>query len=290
MTNSLIYSSTSSGSELAENQFTNSPVNTIGLIAGKGKLPLLFVQEAKKKFEISAIGFKGITEPRLAKIVDSFHWANLDRWEEIGNLLQKEKVKRVVLLGTIKHSYIFENWRFDQKTKELWNNLKNKKAITLLKAATKILAEKGIKVISPAIFLKPFLASRGILTKSVPTEKEWDDIRFGYQLAKTLARLDIGQTLVVKDKAVLAVEAMEGTDNCIARAGRINKNGLIVVKVARPKQDLRFDPPVVGIETLRILEKVKARVLACEAGKTLLLDKENFLKKAEKINLSVVAL
>ncbi|HCJ66837.1 MAG TPA: DUF1009 domain-containing protein [Elusimicrobia bacterium] len=268
----------------------NSPTNFIGLIAGEGKLPLLFAQKVKNKCEISAIGFKGITDPRLTKVVDSIHWAELDRWEEIAHFLQKENVKKVVLLGAIKHSYIFNPWQFDQKTKELWNNLKDKKATTLIKAATKILAGKGIEVISPTVFLKPFLASGGTLTKLEPTEREWADIKFGYKIAKMLAGLDIGQTVVVKDKAVIAVEAMEGTDKCIERAGRINNNGLIVVKVARPKQEMRFDPPVVGLKTLKILKKVKARVLVCEAKKTLILEKEKFLKEAEKNNLSVVCI
>ncbi len=264
---------------------------SIGLIAGEGRLPLFFAQEVKKGNQrISAIGFNGITKPKLAKYVDSLHWVNLDRWEEIASFLQKEKVKQVVMLGAIKHSYIFRPWHFDQRTKELWDNLKDKKATTLLKASAQVLAEKGIEVVSPIVFLQSLLASEGILTKSEPTEKEWADIRFGYEIAKTLAGLDIGQTIVVKDKAVLAVEAMEGTDKCIARAGKMNRNGLIVVKVARPKQEMRFDPPVLGLNTIKILRKVKARVLACEARKTLILEKEKFLEEAEKNNLSVVAL
>jgi len=264
---------------------------SVGLIAGRGKLPLFFVQEAKRfNCQVKVIGFKGITDPQLTKIVDSFFWAKLDHWEEIANFFQKENVKRVVLLGAIKYNYIFNNWKFDQKTKKLWNNLRNKKTTTLFQALTKIFAEKGIRIISPLPFLKSFLAPAGILTKSLPTEREWMDIRFGFRIAKMLTYLDIGQTVVVKDKAVLAVEAMEGTDKCIERAGKINKNGLVVIKVARPKQNLRFDLPVVGSKTLDILKRVKARVLACEAKKTVLIEKENFLKKAEKNNLTVVGI
>lgn len=264
---------------------------SVGLIAGEGKLPLFFVREAKKtNSRISAIGFPGITAPELVKNVDSFLWAKLDHWEEIANFFQKEKAKKIILLGTIKHSYIYENWKFDHRTEELWDKLGDKKATSLFFALTKILAEKNIEVVSPLLYLKSFLAPCGILTKSTPTEKEWSDIQFGYKIAKILARLDIGQTVVVKDKAVVAVEAMEGTDKCIQRAGEIGKNGLVVIKAARPKQDLRFDLPVLGLDTIKILKKVKARVLACEAEKTILIDKENFLKKAEENNLVVVGI
>ncbi len=270
---------------------TNSPVNPIGLIAGNGKLPVVFAKEAKKlNYSLVAVGFKGETAQELRNIVDRIYWVNLGEWNKIIKFFQKLNVKKALMLGLVKHTHIFENIKFDRKTKEIWNKLKDKRANTLLKTAVSILTNAGINVISPTTFLKFFFIPSGILTQSRPTKKEWQDIEFGYKIAKNLARLDIGQTVVVKDKSVLAVEAMEGTDKCILRAGKINENGIIVTKVARPKQDMRFDLPVIGLNTINVLKKVKARVLACESRKTILLDKEKLIQWANKNKLVIVGI
>jgi len=269
----------------------------IGLIAGTGELPSIFAEEAKKS-NYHVVAFVFVTEEQQRKkiskkfvhLVEETYCLNLGEWAKIIDIFRQRKIKYAVMLGKIEHKHIFDKLQFDSRTRNIWKQLENKKANTLLKSAIKMLSSAGIRVLPSTTFLKHLLAPAGILSGVEPSEKEWEDINFGYRVAKSIAGMDIGQTVVVKDKSILAVEAMEGTDECILRAGKLCNRGIVVVKVARPEQDIRFDLPVVGLKTISALRKAKARILAIQTDKTLIIGKEKFLKEAEKTNLSVVGI
>jgi len=262
----------------------------IALIAGNGKLPLLFAQAAKNTgVYLVAIAIKEETEKDLAAAVDKMYWISVGQLKMLIEILKKEQVKKAIMVGQIRHRLLFSDIELDDELKILFSQLKDKRTDTILGAVAKRISALGIELINSTTFIKDHLVPKGIFTKCSPSDIQWQDIEFGQNIAKAVAALDIGQTVVVKDKVVLSIEAIEGTDLAIARGSAYAKTGAIVVKVSKPKQDMRFDVPLIGKGTIETLIKNKIAVLAIEADKTLFLDKDYVLDKANKHNICIVA-
>ena len=262
----------------------------IGLVAGGGKLPIIFSGIAKANGdEVVAFGIKGITDPNLEKCVDKIHWLVWGDLKKAMMLLLMERIKNIVLLGKISKEMVFkETNSLDTEAKDVMGKIGDKKDYSILTGVATALKKVGVEVIDPTVYLKTLVPSKGVLTQHEPSEREMDDIKYGLAIATELAKLDIGQTIVVKDKTVIAVEAAEGTDETISRAGKLVKDGFVVIKVARPAQDMRFDIPLAGPDTLSSIERSGGTVLALESGKTLLIDKEELIKRADANDISVV--
>lgn len=238
-----------------------------------------------------AVAVKGDTSPQLKNFVEKIYWIGLDEFRRIFEIFKKEGITRVVMAGQISPARLFsKELNRNAELKDLLSRIKDKKADTIFGAVAKKLEEAGFELLDSTTFMEEFLPRKGTLTKRAPDFSGWEDIYFGFDLAKEIALLDIGQTVAVKDKAVVAVEALEGTDNLIRRAGRISRAGFVVVKVSKPKQDLRFDMPVVGLNTVKTLVSAKAKCLAIEAAKTLFIDKQISIRLADKKGISIVVL
>ena len=262
----------------------------IGLVAGEGKLPIVFSQLAKAKGDtVIAFGLKGITSPELERHVDKLHWIPWGSLQKAILLLATERIRKIIMLGKIKKGILFNDEKaLDKDAQKILDKIKDKKDYAILNEVNNVLSKLGVEILDSTTYLKDLIPSRGTLTKREPSQKEWDDINYGKDVAKKLSGFDIGQTIVVKDKAVIAVEAMEGTDEVIARSGRLVNGGFVAVKVARPDQDMRFDVPLVGLETVKTLAGSGGTTLALEADKTLLMDKEEIIKLADAKNISIV--
>lgn len=262
----------------------------IGLIAGNRKFPLLFAASARNKgCYIVAIAIKGDTEPKLKNLVDKIYWLSLADFPKMFDIFKAEGVKNVVMAGQVSPARLFsKEINNSEEIKQLFAGIKDKQADTLFGAVAKRLEAAGLNLLDSTTFIEEHLPQKGTLTKRVPDFATWEDVYFGLSLAKAVADLDIGQTVAVKTKAIVAVEALEGTDNLIRRAGKIGC-GIVVVKVSKRKQDMRFDIPVVGLNTIKNLIKARASCLAFEAGKTLFIDKEQSVKLADKRGISIVA-
>lgn len=263
----------------------------IGLIAGNRKFPILFSQAAKKRnCYIVAIAIKGDTCRSLKKLVDKIYWIGLGEFSKVFEIFKREGITKLVMAGQISpHRLFSKEIDKDDNLRELLASIKDKRADTIFGAIATKLKESGFELLDSTTFIEDFLPKKGVLTNSKPSVRVWEDVHFGLELAKQVAFLDIGQTVAVKNKAIVAVEALEGTDNLIRRAGRIARNGITVVKVGKPKQDMRFDIPVVGLNTVKNLVKAGAICLALEAEKTLFIDKEQAIKLADKKEISIVA-
>jgi len=264
----------------------------IGLIAGNRKFPLLLAQSAKQKgCFIVAIAIKGDTSPKIKKLVDKTYWIGLADFSRMFEILKAEGIKEAVMAGQVSPHRLFSGEiNQDPQLRDILQKLKDKKTDSLFGAVAEKLAENGIKLLDSTIFIAEHLPEKSTLTEKEPDAAVWDDIYFGFDLAKAVGALDIGQTVAVKSKSIVAVEALEGTDNLIRRSGRIARAGVTVVKAAKPKQDMRFDIPVVGLRTIENLIKIKARCLAFEAGKTLFIDQARSLELANKRGLIIVAI
>jgi len=263
----------------------------IGLIAGNRKFPLVFSEAAKRKgCYIVAVAIKGDTSPKLKTLVDKIYWIGLDGFRSMFGIFKQEGITEVVMAGQISpHRLFSREIEKDEELRNLLNGIKDKKADTIFSSIAEKLKESGLQLLDSTTFVEDLLPQKGTLTKQEPGFSTWEDIYFGLDLAKEIAFLDIGQSVAVKNKAIVAVEALEGTDSIIRRAGKITKGGFVLVKVSKPKQDMRFDIPVVGLNTIKNLIKAGGRCLAIEAGKTLFIDKEESLRLADKKGVSVVA-
>ncbi len=263
----------------------------IGIIAGNGRFPFLVANEVKKSgLGVVAIGLKEETDPSLEKSVDKIIWVSLGEFQKLMNSLKKEGIKSVIMAGQVKHSQLFANLKLDLRAVGLLAKLINKKTDTILGAVAKEFEKEGIKLLPSHEYLKDLLPKKGILTGSKLSKEEEKDVDFGFRIAKAVAGLDIGQTVVVKNGAVLAVESIEGTNECIKRAALYGGEDTIVVKVSKPNQDFRFDLPVIGPETVKTLIENRARVLAVESGVTLMIDKDDILSAARQSRVSIIAI
>jgi len=262
----------------------------IGLIAGIGELPKAVAAEAKEKgFHVVAVALEHLADKKLASHVDEIKWVNVGKLGTIIESLKRSGVKKAVMAGKVPKALLYKgNITPDLRAMKLLFTLKDRSDDSILLAITKELERDGITLLNTTDFCQDMLTPEGILTEEGLTENEWKDIRFGWKVAREMGRLDIGQTVVVKGQAVMAVEAIEGTDEAIKRGGFYAHEGAVVVKVSKPDQDMRFDVPVVGLDTLRAMVEVRARVLALEARKSIVLRKERFLREAEEAGISVV--
>lgn len=262
----------------------------LGLIAGMGDLPKAVAAEAKAKgFHVAAIALEPLADRSLSKVVDEIKWVNVGKLGEIIESLKNFHVKEAVMAGKVPKSLLYKSKVApDLRAIKLLFTLKDRSDDSILLAISKELQKDGITLLNTTDFCSDILTPEGILTDEGITEDEWKDIYFGWKIAKEMGRLDIGQTVVVKNQAVMAIEAIEGTDEAIKRGGTYANEGAVVVKVSKPHQDMRFDVPVVGLNTLRAMIEVKARILALEAKKSILLQRESFLRHAEDAGISVV--
>ena len=267
-------------------------MDRIGLIAGAGKLPSIFAEEARRK-GTKVIGFaiKEMSSPELDHSCDKVHWFTVNQMKKFIFMLIVERIKKVVMLGKVDKTILYGNTlKKDEEVTKLLKTSADKSDYNLLDKITSEFEKRGIEVINGVEYLSILLPQKGILTKRQPTKKEYEDISFGFMRAKEIAKLDIGQAIVVKDKTVVSVEAMEGTEETIKRARRLCGEGFIVVKVSRPEQDMRWDVPVVGAETIRQICENKGKALAIEEKRMFLLEKEACAELADKNDISIVVM
>ncbi|MGB2666739.1 MAG: UDP-2,3-diacylglucosamine diphosphatase LpxI [Candidatus Acidiferrum sp.] len=262
-----------------------------GLIAGNGRFPFLVLEGARSQgIEMAVIALKEEASPELEKLAKRLHWVSLGELSKAITLMQQEGVKRAVMAGQVKHNKIFSAIRPDWKLAKLLFSLPKKNTDSLIGAVARVLEDEGIQLVDSTLFLKPLLPEVGVLTKRAPTEQEAADMEYGLSVARHIATQDIGQTVVIADRACVAVEAMEGTDETILRAARFAEGKpLVVVKVSKPKQDMRFDVPVVGLPTVEAMTKAGATALAIDAARTLLFDREKLLEIANAAGIAIQA-
>ena len=264
---------------------------TLGLIAGGGVFPLMVADAARDKgLRVVAVAHEGETDPLLAEKVDEIAWIKLGQLGHLLKVLKKAGVTKTVMAGTINKKKMFENVRPDLRGLTLMSKLAIFHDDDILRAVAGELQREGIHIVSSAEHLPELLAPRGNLTRRKPNQEEREDVEFGWKIAKELGRLDIGQCVVVRRKTVLAMEAIEGTNETILRGGKLAKEKAVVVKVSKPNQDMRFDVPAVGPDTIEVMAQVKASVLAIEAGKTLIFDKLGMISYADRLRIVIVSL
>lgn len=265
--------------------------STIGLIAGGGQFPLLIAEAARKHGRrVVAVAHLDETDPRLTERVDDIVWIKLGQLGRLIKAFRSRDVREALMAGTITKKKMFDNIRPDFKGLAIMSRLAFFHDDDILRAVASELDREGVAIVSSTRFLPELIAPEGCLTARRPSRAEMDDIRFGWKMAKSLGQMDIGQCVVVRKRTVLAVEAIEGTDAAILRGGELAREKAVVVKVSKPNQDLRFDAPSVGLGTIRTLSRVKGAVLAVEAGKTLLFDKETMIAEADKNRIAVISL
>ena len=264
---------------------------TIGLIAGAGGFPLLFAAAARRAgHRVVATGFVNSTEPALAAAVDALTWVKLGQFGRILEALRQGGATEVVLLGAVTKKRFFVDVLPDAVGLQLLARVAVRNDDNLLRAGAAILAEHGFQVIDPTPYLAEALAPEGVLGRERPTEAEAADAAYGMELARAIGRLDVGQTVVVKERVAVAVEALEGTDACIQRGGELGGKGTVVAKAVKPQQDRRFDLPAIGPRTIAAMRAAGCRVLAVEAGGTLVMDREELVRQADRAGIAVIGL
>ena len=266
----------------------------LGLIAGNGRFPFLVLDAARGGgYEVTVVALKEETSPDLAGVaarppVAALHWVSLGQLGKCISVLREAGVTQAVMAGQVKHTKLFADIVPDMTLLGVLMRLKSKNTDAVIAGIADKLRDEGIELIDSTAFLTPLLARAGVLTRSGPTEAQCADLEFGYRVADAVAGLDIGQTIAVKSAAVVAVEAMEGTDALIARAGQLAGRGVRIIKVAKPNQDMRFDVPVVGVSTIEAMSAVGADALSIDAGKTLVIDGEAIVKAADEAGICIV--
>ena len=270
---------------------TNTNTASWGLIAGNGRFPFLVLEGARSQgIEMAVIALKEEASPELEQAAKRVHWVSLGELSKTIDLMHQEGVTQAVMAGQVKHNKIFSGIRPDWKLAKLLFSLPRKNTDALIGAVARVLEDEGIRLVDSTLFLKPLLPEVGVLTRRAPNEHEAEDIEYGRGLAQQIAGMDIGQTVVVSDRACVAVEAMEGTDEVISRAARIAPGKpLVVVKVSKPAQDMRFDVPVVGLPTVEQMRVAGATALAVDAGRTLLFDKAKLIEVADLAGIAIQA-
>ena len=268
-------------------------METLGLLAGIGHLPVDVAQSAKKLgYKVVAIAVVADTDPELPDNADVFYTINVGKVGKILQTLKQHDVKNVTMIGKVTKEVLYKNGVMipDLTTIRVLASLPDRKDDTIMNAIVKLIEDEGMHVMDQTVLIQPLLPEPGVLTKRKPTEQEWEDMRFGFRMAKELGRLDIGQTVVVKNRAVMALEAIEGTDACILRGGFLGKGGVVVAKTAKPAQDNRFDMPSVGTTTLTSMIHAGATGIVIEAGRTLLVDRKRTLAMAEEKGITIVSM
>ena len=277
----------------------------LGLIAGNGRFPFLLLDAARAQgLAVTVAAIREETDPEIDQRAAqddgiTVHWLSLGELSRLIQIFHKEGVQKAVMAGQVKHKQIFSSIRPDWRLAKLLLNLSTRNTDMLLGAVAKVLGDEGIELISSTAFLEPLLAGEGVLTERAPNDEERKNIEYGLGVARALAAFDIGQTVVVAAQSCVAVEAMEGTDAAIERAGQLMQSledeastlmrHLTVVKVAKPNQDMRFDVPVIGLRTVESMLSAGASCLSVEAGRTLLFDREALLRRASEAGIAIVA-
>jgi UDP-2,3-diacylglucosamine hydrolase len=263
-----------------------------GLIAGNGDFPFLVLEGARRRgIEMAVIAIREEASPALEREAKRFYWISLGELNRGIELLHREGVKQAVMAGQVKHNKIFSAIRPDWRLAKLLLSLPAKNTDSLIGAIACVLQQEGIELVDSTRFLGPLLASAGLLTRRAPDTSEAADIEYGRAIGRQIAGLDLGQTVVVRDRACVAIEAMEGTDETIERAARLaGGERLVVVKVSKPRQDMRFDVPVVGTKTIEVMSRAHATALAIDAGHTLVFDREAVVRLADDAGIAIQAL
>jgi DUF1009 family protein len=262
-----------------------------GLIAGNGDFPFLVLEGARSRgIEMAVIAIREEASQGLERVAKRLHWVSLGELSRTIELLHQEGVKHAVMAGQVKHNKIFSAIRPDWRLAKLLLSLPAKNTDSLIGAVARVLGDEGIELVDSTKFLGALLPEAGILTHRAPDVAEAQDIEYGRQVARQIAGLDLGQMVVVRDRACVAIEAMEGTDETIERAARITGGQrLVVVKVSKPQQDMRFDVPVIGLATIQVMKRSNATALAIDAGRTLLFDRDELIRAADDAGIAIEA-
>ena len=260
----------------------------LGLIAGNNAYPLILAREARAAGvkRIAAVAFTGETDPKLAELVDEIEWMRVGQLGRMIAWFRDKGVREAVMAGQIHPGNLF-NLRPDLKALVLLGKMRTRNAETIFGAIADELAKAGVTLLDATVHMEKYLAGVGIIAGSKLSRREEQDVRFGFEIAKQVSALDIGQTVIVKGGAVLAVEAFEGTNEAIKRGGALGRKDAVMVKVSKPRQDLRFDVPVIGLQTLQAAAEARLRVMAVEAGKTLLLDRDAMKEEALRRGITI---
>jgi DUF1009 family protein len=289
--------------EASDQAITFSPCHhktrePVGLLAGRGRFPIAFAEKARSLgIPVVCVGIRHEASPELRPLVERFYWAGVARLGRMIRCFRGEGVRRAVMAGKVTKTVMHTPWRWlscvpDWRMIRFWYDRRRRdnRDDSILLGVINEFAADGIVFTSALDLCPELLVPAGILTRRPPTAREEDDIAFGWELAREMGRLDVGQSVAVKERAILAVEAIEGTDQAIARAGALCRaGGFVVVKVAKPNQDMRFDVPTVGCTTIESMHRAGARVLAIEAGKTIVLDQEKTIELADRYAITIVA-
>jgi len=262
-----------------------------GLIAGNGDFPFLVLEGARSRgIEMAVIAIREEASAELERVAKRLHWVSLGELSRTIELLHQEGVKHAVMAGQVKHNKIFSAIRPDWRLAKLLFSLPAKNTDSLIGAIARVLGEEDIELVDSTKFLGPLLPEAGVLTRRAPNNSEAADIAYGHKVARQIAGLDLGQMVVVRDCACVAIEAMEGTDETIERAARITGGQkLVVVKVSKPIQDMRFDVPVIGLKTIEVMRRSNATALAIDAGRTLLFDRDELIRAADDAGIAIEA-
>ena len=261
-----------------------------GLIAGDGTLPVKMAQYAKENgFEVVCISFSKDNLSKLKKYCSKVYSCHPGEINKIEKILKDEEIKQATFLGKVNKSVLLKLYKFDSRAIELLKSVKRLNDDEVMLLIVQEFEKAGITVLDQTIFIKNLMIPAGVLGKHKPTEAQMEDVKYGFWLAKEMGKVDVGQSVVIKDKMAMAVEAIEGTDKCIIRGSKLAKRGASVVKVAKPKQDKRFDIPTVGLRTLRTMRKHKANLLAVEANETIIVDQEKVIEYADKHKMVLMA-
>jgi UDP-2,3-diacylglucosamine hydrolase len=269
---------------------TKAPPETLGIIAGNGVYPRLLANAAQKAGvkKIIAAAFTGETDPELKQHVHLIEWMRVGQLNRLLKFFDEHKVHHAIMAGQVAPKNLFD-LRPDWKALLLLGKLKQRNAESIFAAIADELAKVDVDLLPATTFLEDCLATAGLIAGAKLSRREEEDVDLGWKIAKEIARLDIGQTVIVKNGTVVAVEAFEGTNDAIRRGGALAREGSVMVKVAKPNQDLRFDVPVIGVETIHIAAEAKLRVIAVDAGKTLLLERDTVVNLADRTKISIVA-
>jgi UDP-2,3-diacylglucosamine hydrolase len=275
------------------------PVKRIGLLAGAGRFPIAFAEAARRQgISVFGVGVVGMASDELHNVCDYFTTTSLGRFGRTIRLFRSARIDRIVMAGKVDKTVLFHPYRWIRHLPDLRAihmmlryARENRKDDTLMLALIREFERDNLVFDTPLNYCPELLVKHGFLTRRKPTPAQWNDIRFGWEIAKELGRLDIGQTVVVNDMAVIALEAIEGTDAAIRRAGTLcRRGGFTVVKVAKPQQDMRFDVPTIGVETLQTMREAGGRVLAIESEMTIMLDQKEVIELADRLGITIVAL
>ena len=263
----------------------------LGILAGTGKLPVECARAAQQLgYEVYSVGLLADSDPQIAQFSKNYQFISIAQLDAIINFLKANQIQKVTMIGKVTKELLFNGAvQPDMRMLQLIMSLPDRKDDTIMMAFVRELAKLGIQAFDQTALIRKLMPRRGTITRREPTDIERSDIEFGFRIAKELGRLDIGQTVVVKNRAVMALEAIEGTDACIERGGRLACGNAVVAKVSKPQQDNRFDVPTVGYRTVEVMVQVGATALAIEAGKTLLVDRNQMIALADAKGITIVA-